>query len=356
MTDTAPRAFPDLVQTARALVGAGRGVLAMDESIKTCDARLLEAGLPATEAMRLAWRELIVGVPGLGDYISGAILCDETMRQATRAGVPFPRALTAAGIIVGVKVDVGATPLAAHPGERVTEGLDGLRGRLSDYRQMGARFAKWRAVITIGEGIPSRGCLAANAQALARYAALCQEADLVPIVEPEVLAGGTHALERCRSASEAMLEATFEQLRGQGVALEAMILKPNMVTAGLDSDDAPSVAAVAEATVTTLLRAAPAAVAGIAFLSGGPSGPLACARLNAMNRAIRGGAFRAPWPLTFSFARAIQHPALNIWRGQDALVAPAQAALRHRAHCAWAAIHGQYDAALEAAAAEPAAA
>ena len=281
---------------------------------------------------------------GLGECISGAILYDETIRQRTRDGTPSARALAGAGIIPGIKVDTGAKDLAGHPGEKITEGLDGLRGRLAGYQQMGARFAKWRAVLAVGGGIPSRGCIEANAHALARYAALCQEAGLVPVVEPEVLMDGEHTLQRCAEATEDLLRAVFTQLDVQRVTLEGMILKPAMVLPGSACPVQDGVDEVARATVTCLLRAVPAAVPGIAFLSGGQPAELASARLNALNLRFPAG---PPWALAFSFARAIQQPALQIWRGQDANVKAAQEALYHRASCNRAARRGEYSAAME---------
>jgi fructose-bisphosphate aldolase class I len=336
-----------LAGVAKALVGAGKGILAMDESPGTCDGRFAAAGIAASPTARRDYRDLIIGAPGLSDYVSGVILHDETIRQDTRAGISFPEALARTGLMVGVKVDIGAKALAGRPGERVTEGLDGLRERLRDYRGMGATFAKWRGVIATGEGLPTRGCLEANTHALARYAALCQEAGLAPIVEPEVVSTAAQTLEQCRDATDAVLAAVFDQCHDQGVALEAMILKPNMVRAGSGGEDQAGIDASAEATVRCLERAAPAAVAGIAFLSGGQTGPMACARLDAMIRGARTGTLRAPWPLVFSFARAIQTPALEIWRGLDANIDAARAALRHRAHCAWAAANGAYGAEIE---------
>jgi fructose-bisphosphate aldolase class I len=297
--------------------------------------------------MRRAWRNVILATPGLGDSISGAILFDETIRQTAPDGAPFVQALGEAGIIAGIKVDLGAKPLAGHPGETVTEGLDGLRERLRDYAALGARFAKWRAVITIADRLPSDACLEANAHALARYAALCQEAGLVPMVEPEVLMAGDHGLGRCEAVTGASLRAVFDQLNRQGVMLEGVILKPHMVTAGAGSGEADSIDAVARATLRCFSRTVPAATAGIAFLSGGQSGPLAAARLDAMNRLIRAGQMRAPWPVVFSFSRAIEHPALEIWAGLQANAPAAQAALAHRARCARAAIAGAYDEAME---------
>jgi fructose-bisphosphate aldolase class I len=335
-----------LIDTVRMLMADHKGLLAMDESTPTCDKRFASLGTPTTLEMRRAYRELLVTAPGLGDSISGAILYEETLGQRTRAGVAFTEVIQAAGIVVGIKVDMGAKPLALHAGEQVTEGLDGLRERLADYAKQGARFAKWRAVITIGDDLPSRSALAANAHALARYAALCQEAGIVPIVEPEVLMDGEHTLARCAEVTEQALHAVFEQLYRQGVLAEGMLLKPNMVLPGLKCTRQDSVEAVADATVTTLLRAVPAAVGGVAFLSGGQSAELASARLNAMNVRAAG---RLPWPLAFSYARAIQQPALERWRGDDANVAAAQQALVHRAQCNRAARAGQYSAAMETA-------
>jgi fructose-bisphosphate aldolase class I len=335
-----------LAETARALVAGDKGLLAIDESNPTCNTRFAAAGVPQTEEARRAYRELIVTTPGLAESISGLILYKETIRQRTTDGTPLVKVIIDAGIIPGIKVDTGAKPLAGHPGERVTEGLDGLRERLAEYAQMGARFAKWRAVIAIGDGIPSRGCIGANAQALARYAALCQEADLVPVVEPEVLMDGDHTVARCAEITEEVLRTVFDQLYAQGVLLEGIILKPNMVVPGLACPAPASVDQVADATVRCLMRAVPAAVPGIAFLSGGQPSELASARLNAMNVRFKS---RLPWGLAFSFARAIQQPALEIWRGQEANVSAAQRALAHRALCNRAARRGEYTAAMEGA-------
>ena len=333
-----------LIDTAQALVAGDKGLLAMDESNPTCNKRFAKVGIPQTEEARRAYRELLVTTPGLSESISGAILYDETIRQRKKDGTPFVQVLTDVGITPGIKVDTGAKPLAGHPGERVTEGLDGLRERLAEYSRMGARFAKWRAVIAIGDGIPSRGCIEANAQALARYAALCQEAGLVPAVEPEVLMGGKHTLERCREVTEEVLRTVFTQLNAQRVILEGIILKPNMVLPGLDCPTQEAVDDVADATVKCLLRVVPAAVPGIAFLSGGQSGELASARLNAMNVRFKS---RLPWALAFSFARAIQQPALEIWQGKEAQIIAAQQALYHRARCDRAARRGEYSAAMD---------
>ena len=331
----------ELIDTASTLVADDKGLLAMDESNPTCNKRFARLGIPQTEEARRAYRELIVTTPGLGESISGVILYDETIRQQKKDGTPFVKVITDAGIIPGIKVDTGAKDMAGHPGEKITEGLDGLRDRLAEYSQMGARFAKWRAVIAVGDGIPSRGCIEANAQALARYAALCQEAGLVPIVEPEVLMDGEHTLERCGEVTEEVLRTVFNQLYTQRVMLEGMILKPNMVLPGLTCPKQEAVDEVADATVKCLLRAVPAAVPGIAFLSGGQSAELASARLNAMNVRFKS---RLPWALAFSFARAIQQPALEIWRGEDANVLAAQQALYHRVRCNRAARRGEYNA------------
>jgi fructose-bisphosphate aldolase class I len=319
-------------------------MLAMDESTPTCDKRFAKFGIPQTEEARRAYRELIITTPGLGESISGLILYDETIRQQKKDGTPFLKVIADAGIIPGIKVDAGAKAMAGYPGEKITEGLDGLRDRLKEYAQMGARFAKWRAVITIGDQLPTRGCIDANAQALARYAALCQEEDLVPIVEPEVLMDGEHSLERCREVTQDTLHAVFNHLYEQRVMLEGIILKPNMVLPGLACLDQETVNEVADATVKCLLRVVPAAVPGIAFLSGGQSGELASARLNAMNLRFRE---RLPWPVAFSFARAIQQPALEVWRGQEANVELAQHALSYRAKCNRAARRGNYPAAMQ---------
>jgi fructose-bisphosphate aldolase class I len=333
-----------ITETAQALVADDKGLLAMDESAPTCNKRFAAFGIPETDDARRAYRELIVTTPNLGRCISGAILFDQTIHQETRAGVPFVKVLLDAGIIPGIKVDAGAKDLAGHPGEKVTEGLDGLRTRLAQYAQMGARFAKWRAVIVLGDGIPSRGCIEANAHALARYAALCQEAGLVPVVEADVLMDGDHTLARCAEITEEVLRAVFEQLYLQRVTLEGMILKPNMVVPGLACGTQATVDEVADATVKCLLRAVPAAVPGIAFLSGGQPSELASARLNAMNVRFK---THLPWALAFSFARAIQQPALEIWRGKAANVPAAQQALFHRADCDRAARRGEYTAAME---------
>jgi fructose-bisphosphate aldolase class I len=341
----------ELNDTARILVANGKGLLAMDESNGTCDKRFAALGIPQTKAARHAYRELIITTPHLGECISGVILYDETIRERTRDGTSFVKIIVDAGIIPGVKVDTGAKDLAGHPGEKITEGLDGLRVRLREYFQMGARFAKWRAVIGIADGIPTHASIDANAHALARYAGLCQEVGLVPVIEPEVLMTGEHNLERCRETTEAVLHAVFKQLYVQGVMLDGMILKCNMVLPGLSCATQEAVDVVADATVACLLRIVPAAVPGIAFLSGGQSGTLASERLNAMNLRFKSPPSRLPWALTFSFARAIQQPAIGIWGGDDNNVAAAQRALYHRASCDKAALSGAYNAAMEGASA-----
>ena len=333
-----------LKSTAQSMVADGKGLIAIDESTGTCNKRFAKWDIPQTEETRRQYRELIVTTPGLSESISGAILFDETIRQRKNDGTSFAKALADEGIIPGIKVDVGAKPMAACLGEKVTEGLDGLRARLAEYVQMGARFAKWRAVFAIGDGTPSRACIEANAHALARYAALCQEAGLVPVVEPEVLMEGAHTLETCREVTEHVLRTVFGELCTQRVRLEGLILKPNMVLPGVSCPMQETVDEVADATVTCLLRVVPAAVPGIAFLSGGQSGELASARLNAMNVRFKS---RLPWGLAFSFGRAIQQPALEIWHGEQANTHAAQQALYHRAKCNKAARRGEYDAVFE---------
>lgn len=338
-----------LISTAHQLVGVDKGLLAMDESNATCNRRFAALGIAQTLDKRRAWHELIVTTPNLADSISGAILYDETIHQQTKDGTPFIEVLFAAGIIPGIKLDTGAKPLAGWPGEKVTEGLDGLRERLTAYAAMGARFAKWRAVITVGDALPSHACIEANAHALARYAALCQEASMVPIVEPEILMTGAHTLERCRAVTEETLHSVFKHLNTQNVILEGMILKPNMVLPGLNCPTQKSVDEVANATLNCFLRVVPAAVAGIAFLSGGQTEQLASARLNAINVLARSSNLPVPWPLVFSFSRATQQPALELWQGKEshAAVIAAQDLLRHRASCNRAALLGKYSADVE---------
>ncbi len=326
------------------LVANNKGILAMDESNPTCNKRFAKLGIPQTEEARRCYRELIITTPGLRESISGVILYDETIRQHKKDDIPFIKIIIDAGIIPGIKVDTGAKDMAGHPGEKITEGLDGLRERLKEYFKMGARFAKWRAVISIGEGIPSRGCIEANAHALARYAALCQEVGMVPVVEPEVLMDGNHTLEQCFDVTEEVLRSVFNQLYMQRVALEGMILKPNMVLPGLTCPKQATLHEVADATVKCLLRTVPSAVPGIAFLSGGQSAELASAHLNEMNVRFKS---QLPWALAFSFARAIQQPALDIWLGEASNVLAAQQALNRRALCNRAARSGEYNSEME---------
>jgi fructose-bisphosphate aldolase class I len=334
----------DLKNTANELVSGTKGLLAMDESNSTCNKRFAQHGIPQTEESRRSYRELIITTPSLSEFISGAILCDETIRQNNKSGESFVEILNHEGIIPGIKVDVGAKDMAGFPGEKIAEGLDGLPVRLVEFFQLGARFAKWRAVITIGASIPSKTCIKANAYVLARYAASCQEAGLVPIVEPEVLMDGTHTLERCFEVTEEVLHTVFNQLYLQRVTFEHMILKPNMVLPGLKCPKQEDINEVADATMTCLLRTVPAAVPGIAFLSGGQPNELASARLNAMNIMFK---TRLPWNLTFSYSRAIQQPALEIWKGNNANISAAQQVLLHRARCNSAARCGNYNPAME---------
>ena len=334
----------ELSHTAQALVAPGKGLLAMDESNPTCNKRFAALGIPQTAESRQTYRDLIVTTPHLGQFISGAILFDETVGQKTKEGEPFIVALQKAEIIPGIKVDLGAADMAAFPGEKVTEGLDGLRARLRQYRAAGLLFAKWRAVIAIGRGIPTESCIDANMHALARYAALCQESGVVPIVEPEVLMEGNHTLNQCFSITEKVQHALFNQLYMQRVDFHGLLLKPNMVLPGTDCPEQNHVDKVADATVTCLLRTVPAAVAGVAFLSGGQSARLASERLNAMNVRFKG---RMPWALTFSFSRAIQQPALELWKGRPENVLAAQKALLHRASCNSRARQGLYNPDME---------
>ncbi len=317
----------ELQATAEKLVAPGKGILAADESTGTIKKRLASVGVESTEETRRSYRQLLLTGRGIEEFISGVILYDETIRQKADDGRPFPEVLAERGIFPGIKVDKSTHPLALHPGEKITEGLDGLRGRLVEYRELGARFAKWRAVYSIrGETSPSRAALRTNAHALARYAALCQEEGIVPIVEPEVLMTGDHSLERCEEVTERTLATVFSELRELGVALEGMLLKPNMVVAGEDAARQASVEEVAEATIRCLRRTVPAAVPGIVFLSGGQSAELATAHLNEMNR--RGP---HPWELSFSYGRALQEPSLKAWRGKPENIAEAQEIFLYRA-------------------------
>jgi fructose-bisphosphate aldolase class I len=331
-----------LKTTARRLVAAGKGILAADESSGTIAKRFDQIGTASTEDSRRAYRDLLFSTPGAEEFISGVILYDETIRQSSADGTPFPALLADKGIIPGIKVDAGAKPLAFAPNELVTEGLDGLRERLAEYKQVGAGFAKWRAVITIGAGIPTPLCIETNAHALARYAALCQEQEIVPIVEPEVLMDADNTIEVCDAVTRATLTAVFAELVDQRVQLDGMLLKPNMVVSGKGCPVQASIREVAERTTACFLDTVPASVPGIVFLSGGQSDELATAHLNEMNML---GMW--PWELSFSYGRALQSPALVAWRGEEQNVPAAQKAYYHRAKCNGAARHGHYSADME---------
>jgi fructose-bisphosphate aldolase, class I len=340
-----PQVSEDLESVAATLVADGKGILAADESVATLTRRFDAVGIQSTEQSRRAYRELLFTTPGAAEFISGAILYDETIRQQSSGGKPLAQVLVSNGIVPGIKVDTGAEPLAGSPGERVTEGLDGLRDRLEQYHGMGARFAKWRAVIRITDALPSIACVSANAHALARYAALCQEQRLVPIVEPEVLMNGAHAIERCEEVTGKVLHAVFNALFEQGVSLEAMLLKPSMVIGGKDCSRQASVEEVSTATLRCLRRHVPAAVPGIVFLSGGQKDRLATAHLNAINR-LPGP---KSWKLSFSYGRALQDEAMAAWRGRDQNLKAGQQAFYHRARCNGAATRGEYTDQMEAA-------
>ena len=331
-----------LAKTAAAMVAKGKGVLAADESSGTCETRFKTVNVECTEENRRTYRGLLFTTPGVEQYVSGVILYDETVRQKTNDGVLFPDYLAKKGILPGVKVDTGAKNLALCPGEKVTEGLDGLRERLATYFKAGCRFAKWRAVITIGPSIPSHTCLYANAHALARYSALCQEASIVPIIEPEVLLDGEHTIERCEEVSEATLRATYAALAAHCVSVEHVILKASMVVSGKHNARQAGVDEVAERTVRVLKRTVPASQPGVVFLSGGQSDVSATAHLNAMSQ-MKG----LPWPLTFSYSRALQNPALNTWKGQNGNIGSAQRAFHHRAHMNGLAAQGKWKHELE---------
>ncbi|MDZ4227551.1 MAG: class I fructose-bisphosphate aldolase [Patescibacteria group bacterium] len=333
----------NLKKTAQQMVANGKGIIAADESAGTCQKRFDSVGVPCTEDNRRAYRETIIAAPGLEEYVSGIILFDETIRQETTDGERFSDILAKKGILPGIKVDMGAKELALHAGEKVTEGLDGLRERLAEYKTFGAAFAKWRAVITIGESIPTDACIHANAHAMARYAALCQEADIVPIVEPEVLIDGDHTIESCYEASVAALKKTFEELAGQDIALEGTILKASMVIAGKMAAKQSSVEEVASETLRCLKESLPPALAGVVFLSGGQSDEQATAHLNAMNKMGK-----HPWPLSFSYARAIQSPVLKIWaENPNANVEKAREALLFRSRMNALATEGKYSEEME---------
>ena len=332
----------ELEAVARSLVAPGKGILAADESAPTIEKRFKSIDLPSTEENRRAYRELLFTTPGASEFISGVILYDETIRQCSADGTPFAKVLERQGIVPGIKVDEGAKALIGFPGEKIAEGLDGLRERLPEYRTMGARFAKWRAVIDIGPGIPTRYCIQANAHALARYAALCQEAGLVPIVEPEVLMDGAHTIERCEEVSTEVLSLVYSELTAHRVALEGTLLKPNMVISGKGCPAQAGALQVAEATVRTLSRVVPPAVPGIVFLSGGQTPRQATEHLNAMN-----AMGKHPWELSFSYGRALQDPVLKAWKGKAANVPAAREAFFLRAKLNGAARYGGYSPAME---------
>jgi fructose-bisphosphate aldolase class I len=333
----------ELNAIARALVADGKGILAADESQSTIEKRFKSINVPCTEESRRAYRELLFTAPGIDRTISGVILFDETIRQKAANGTPLVEVLRRQGIVPGIKVDKGTKALAGSPQEKITEGLDGLRERLDEYQRLGARFTKWRAVITIGPGIPTRNCIGANAEALARYAAISQDAGLVPIVEPEVLMDGNHAIGRAFEVTELTLHTVFDALFRAGVVLEGMLLKPNMVVPGKECPVQAGVEEVAEATVRCLKRRVPGAVPGIVFLSGGQTPEQATAHLSAMN----GGGAALPWQLSFSYGRALQDPPLKAWRGEAANVRRAQEAFAHRARLNGAARSGAYRAEME---------
>ena len=334
-----------LPEIANAMVEKGRGILAADESTPTCTKRFESIGVDSTVANRNAYRDMLFTTSGMEEFISGVILFDETLRQSTlKGGTPFPEYLTNLNVIPGIKVDKGAHSLPGTEGEKVTEGLDGLDARLKEYYELGARFAKWRAVITINESEPSSTCVAANAHALARYAALCQENGIVPIVEPEILMDGSHTIEDSFVVTEEVLHSVFYELYGQNVLLEGMILKPNMVLSGYKCSEQASVDEVAEMTVTVLKRCVPSAVPGIAFLSGGQSNEDATAHLNSMNKILDNN---SPWNLTYSYGRALQAPALDAWLGKEENVSAAQDAFYKRAKLNSLATKGDYSEDME---------
>jgi fructose-bisphosphate aldolase class I len=329
----------NLVSIAQAMVAPGKGILAADESTGTIEKRFNSIKVENIEENRRAYRDMLFTTKGLGDFISGVILFDETIRQKSADGMPFVELLAKNGILPGIKVDAGAKPLPFCRDELVTEGLDGLPKRCAEYVKMGAKFAKWRAVITIGKDIPSATCIEENAHALARYAAICQEAGLVPIVEPEVLMDGGHTIDRCEQVTEWTLNAVYDALYLNKVELEGSVLKPSMVISGKDCAQQAGVEEVAERTVKILKRTVPSAVAGIVFLSGGQSDEVASAHLSAMNRMFAG---RLPWPLSFSYGRALQAPSLKAWKGSASNVAAGQAALLHRSRMNSLACGGRY--------------
>jgi fructose-bisphosphate aldolase class I len=332
-----------LEETARKLVSPGRGILAADESFGTIGKRFEAVGIESSEESRRAYREMLFTTGGIGEFLSGVILFDETIRQNASDGTPLPEVLRRAGAIPGIKVDKSTVSMPLSSEEKFTQGLDGLGDRLPEYRELGARFTKWRAVLTIGENIPTRGCVEANARALALYAAFCQEHDLVPIVEPEVLIDGDHSIERCYEVTEWVLRTTFDHVYEHGVELTGMLLKPNMVLSGKKAPRQAGVEEVARATVECLLRSVPAAVPGIVFLSGGQSDLQATAHLNAMNSMYEG----LPWELSFSYARALQGQPMEVWGGDVGQVEAAQKAFYHRLKMNGAARSGSYSEEME---------
>ena len=329
----------ELIETANLMVATGKGILAADESNPTCGKRFDQINLESSENSRRRYRNMLFTTPHLEDYISGVILFDETIRQSTFDEIPFPKYLASKGILPGIKVDTGAKELALHKNEKVTEGLDGLRNRLIEYRSLGAKFAKWRAVITIGDGIPTDACIEANAHGLARYASLCQEQGIVPIVEPEVLMDGDHSIETCFKVTEKAQKALFKQLEIQNVLLEGIILKPSMVISGTECVEQASIDLVASETVRCLKNNVPRCVPGIAFLSGGQSDELATSHLHLMNEKFKA---ELPWELTFSYGRALQHPAIMAWYGKDENESNAQQILHYRAKCNGLASKGEH--------------
>jgi fructose-bisphosphate aldolase class I len=335
---------PQLESTITALIAPGKGILAADESFPTIEKRFKSINIPSTEESRRAYREMLFTTRGLGEFISGTILFDETIRQKTKDGTPLTEVLARENIVPGIKVDKGTAALPNFPGEKMTQGLDDLRDRLKEYRELGARFTKWRAVITIGDGVPSRACIQTNAASLALFAALSQEAGLVPIVEPEVLMNGGHTIARCEEVTTTTLQSVFSALFDQRVALEHLLLKTNMVLSGTECPEQAGIEEIAQSTLRCFRRSVPAAVPGIVFLSGGQSDEDATVRLNAICKADA-----APWKLSFSYGRALQAPALKAWKGSSRNIPAAQAALHHRAQCNGLAVQGKYSEAMETA-------
>lgn len=329
----------ELQETAQKMVEKGKGILAIDESLPTIKKRLDSINVESTETSRRNYRELLITSPDSHKYISGMILFDETIRQCADNGKPFTEIINSQGIMAGIKVDTGAKDLAGHPGEKITEGLDGLRERLAEYKKLGAKFAKWRAVITIDKDLPSMACISANAHALTRYSALCQEAGIVPMVEPEVLMDGQHHIKQCYTVTETALRTLFDKLYKHGVSNEHLVLKVNMVVSGKDCKEQADIQETAKLTVQCLLNSVPASVPGIVFLSGGQSAEMATLNLNAMNATYK----NLPWPLSFSYGRALQAPCLQAWQGKKENIDKAQAILLHREKCNSLASMGEYN-------------